>query len=78
VQAVTFALLTGEGHAGGEGEAGIPTSKEIWTGECVSKRKVGKRWGSVIDEKGERVGHAWEICGDWRRLTGGGQKSETE
>jgi hypothetical protein len=53
VIAVPSAVLIRDGEAGGEAEAGIPTSKEIWNGECVGKWKVGEKWGSVIDEKGE-------------------------
>jgi hypothetical protein len=52
VEAVPGAELIGDGEAGGEAEAGIPASKEIWSGECVSKGKVGEKRGSVIDEKG--------------------------
>ena len=60
-------LLTGDGRAAGGVEAGVPALEQVGDGECVGNGKVGEERGRVIDEKAERVGHAWESEGSERR-----------
>jgi len=43
--------------------------REVGGRECVGKGKVGEEGRRVVDEKRERVGHAWETGRSWGRLT---------
>lgn len=75
MKAASVPLLTGDGRAAGVGEAWVPSLEEVGGGESVGEGIVGEERGRVIDEKAERVGHAWEGEGAERRgeKEGGGE-----
>jgi hypothetical protein len=43
--------------------------REVGGRECVGKGIVGEEGRRVVNEKGERVGHAWETGRSWGGLT---------